>query len=138
MNCTQSSRPDMETLSPCPFFLCSCWRGVGLSSLTLFVWKGVVLVVLLDRAAFAGQGDPGGTQSSLSALCVRHYLIAADLLDRSEAPDRARQMGARVPPVEATSGKEHSSQSPALPVSAAHEPGKQRTVDGRRQPVAGR
>jgi uncharacterized protein (DUF58 family) len=67
-------------------------QGRWLPSLASLMWRGLVAtVLLLDVAAFGGEGDAERTMASLEAMGVTHYLIEPDLLDRPEA--RPGQIG---------------------------------------------
>ncbi len=67
-------------------------EGSWLDSVGLLTRRGVVpTVLLLDRAAFGGEGDSSQTLASLEAMDVTHYLITPDLLDMPEA--RPGQIG---------------------------------------------
>jgi uncharacterized protein (DUF58 family) len=67
-------------------------QGRWLPSLAHLMWRGLVAsVLLLDLAAFGGEGDAERTLTSLEAMEVTHYLIGPDLLDRPEA--RPGQIG---------------------------------------------
>jgi uncharacterized protein (DUF58 family) len=67
-------------------------EGLWLESLVPLLRRGLVAtVLLLDLAAFGGEGDAARTLTSLEAMEVAHYFIEPDLLDRPEA--RPGQVG---------------------------------------------
>ena len=67
-------------------------EGLWLESLVPLLRRGLVAtVLLLDLAAFGGEGDAEWTLTSLEAMEVAHYFIEPDLLDRPEA--RPGQIG---------------------------------------------
>ena len=67
-------------------------EGLWLESLVPLLRRGLVAtVLLLDLAAFGGEGDAARTLTSLEAMEVAHYFIEPDLLDRPEA--RPGQIG---------------------------------------------
>jgi uncharacterized protein (DUF58 family) len=67
-------------------------EGLWLDTVMLLMQRGIVpTVLLLDRAAFGGQGDASQTIASLESMDVTHYLITPDLLDQPEA--RPGQIG---------------------------------------------
>jgi uncharacterized protein (DUF58 family) len=67
-------------------------QGRWLPSLVPLMRRGLVAtVLLLDLAAFGGEGSPRKTVASLEAMEISHYLITPDLLDRPEA--RPGQIG---------------------------------------------
>lgn len=60
-------------------------EGEWLTAMMLLMRRGIVPTALvLDRAAFGGQGEADGILSSLLELGVTHYRITPDLLDRPE------------------------------------------------------
>ena len=60
-------------------------EGQWLNPMLLLMRRGIILtVLLLDRAAFGGQGEAAGVLGSLLDLGVTHHLIMPDLLERPE------------------------------------------------------
>lgn len=60
-------------------------EGEWLKAMLLLMRRGIVPTVLvLDRAAFGGQGEAAGLLGSLLDLGVTHYRITPELLDRPE------------------------------------------------------
>ena len=67
-------------------------QGRWLPALAPLMWRGLVAtVLLLDLAAFGGEGGAERTLTSLEAMEITHYLVGPDLLDRPEA--RPGQVG---------------------------------------------
>ncbi|MGD2206953.1 MAG: DUF58 domain-containing protein [Anaerolineae bacterium] len=59
--------------------------GAWLEAMAFLMRRGVVpTVLLLDAAAFGGEGDAGHVVATLEAMDVSYYLITPDLLDRPE------------------------------------------------------